>query len=74
MGQLVRDFGDTLLLTTGDLEEFVKDRNLIIHNYWRLTKANVHDVQGVPEAIETTWTGRCRQPALVSSLNPRRDR
>ena len=41
LGQLVEWFGDKLLLTTEDLDKFVKDRNLIAHNYFRLTKARI---------------------------------
>ena len=28
-----------------DLEAFVKNRNLIVHNYWRLCKASIRDGQ-----------------------------
>ena len=40
-GQLVRTFGDRLLLTESDFEDFVKQRNLIVHSYRRQTGANI---------------------------------
>lgn len=43
LGQLVDAYGDNLLLTTEDLVEFVQQRNLIVHSYWRLTKSNIRD-------------------------------
>lgn len=43
LGQLVRAFGDILPLTTKELKQFVEDRNLIVHNYWRLTKSGIRD-------------------------------
>lgn len=61
MGQLVSEFGDELLLTTEDLESFVNDRNLIAHNYWRLTKANFRGARrlGDPEHFLTRFAKRC---------------
>ena len=61
LGQLVREFGDKLLLTTVDLENFVNDRNLIAHNYWRLTKANLRGAQRLqdPEGFLTEFAERC---------------
>ena len=43
LGQLETAFGKKLLLSNGELKEFIKNRNLIAHNYWRLTKANIKD-------------------------------
>ena len=61
LGQLVREFGDKLLLTTADLENFVNDRNLIAHNYWRLTKANLRGTRRFqdPEGFLTEFAERC---------------
>ena len=61
MGRLVRDFGDRLLLTSADLSNFVRDRNLIIHNYWRLTKANVEGAQRLqdPERFLIEFAEKC---------------
>ena len=41
LGQLVHEFGDELLITTDELSEFVVNRNLIVHDYWRLTGAKI---------------------------------
>ena len=41
LGVLVKAFGDKLLLKEEEIRQFVDDRNLIAHNYWRLTKANI---------------------------------
>ena len=41
LGGLVQAFGDNLLLNKEDISRFVDHRNLIAHNYWRLTKANL---------------------------------
>ena len=41
LGQLVKEFEDKKFLTTEDLHEFVNDRNLIAHNYYRLVKADI---------------------------------
>ncbi len=41
LGQLVQEFGDKLLITSDELIDFVAHRNLIAHNYWRLTGAKI---------------------------------
>ena len=41
LGGLIQAFGDNLLLDEEEIRQFVGDRNLIVHNYWRLTKANL---------------------------------
>ena len=41
LGGLVQAFGDKLLLNEQEIRQFIDDRNLIAHNYWRLTKANL---------------------------------
>ena len=41
LGGLIQAFGDKLLLDEEEIRQFVEDRNLIAHNYWRLTKANL---------------------------------
>ncbi|MEY4520305.1 MAG: hypothetical protein RLZZ499_2905 [Cyanobacteriota bacterium] len=40
LGQISTAFGDTLLMSNEELNQFIKDRNLIAHNYWRLTKTS----------------------------------
>ena len=61
LGQLVDEFGDKLLLTSEDLEGFVDDRNLIAHNYYRLTKTNIKGGPRLenPEEFLTDFIGRC---------------
>ena len=41
LSRLVQAFGGKLLLNEGEIRQFVDDRNLIAHNCWRLTKANL---------------------------------
>lgn len=41
LGQIVHLFGDTLLLTTEEVDRFCSDRNLIAHNYWRVFHSKV---------------------------------
>ena len=41
LGGLVKAFGERLLLDEDEISQFVDHRNLVAHNYWRLTKANL---------------------------------
>ena len=41
LGQLVAVFGDEFLIGTAELNKYLDDRNLIYHNYWRLTHTNI---------------------------------
>ena len=41
LGQLVEAFGGKFLLSTKELKKFVKDRNLIVHNYWRRARSDI---------------------------------
>ena len=43
LGQLARAFGPKFLLSANDLEEFVRARNLIVHDYWRMSRARIRD-------------------------------
>lgn len=43
LGQLTKAYGPKFLLSADDLAVFVKNRNLIAHDYWRLTKARIQD-------------------------------
>ena len=36
LGRLVNVFGDAFLIRTKTLEQLIDDRNLIVHNYWRV--------------------------------------
>ena len=52
LGQLVKSFGDELLLTTDELNQFVEDRNLIAHDYWRLTKPRIKEGERLEDPKE----------------------
>ena len=43
LGQLAKAYGTKLLLSANDLEAFVRNRNLIVHDYWRLSRARIRD-------------------------------
>ena len=45
LGQLAKAYGTKFLLSADDLETFIKNRNLIVHDYWRLCKARIRDGQ-----------------------------
>jgi hypothetical protein len=51
LGQLIKAFGDQFLIRTADLDRFVDDRNVIFHNYWRLTRANIQGTQGIADPL-----------------------
>ena len=56
-----------------DLEAFVKNRNLIVHDYWRLTKGLIRDGQtlenGVPAGIPWRLPTMGRNPPRRSGRN-----
>ena len=52
LGGLVRAFGDKLLLNKAEISQFVDDRNLIAHNYWRLTKADIEGGKRLDNPLE----------------------
>ena len=62
LGQLIKAYGHQLLLTTEELSQFVEDRNLIMHNYWRLTKAHISgdDRLENPEDFLLQFVEKCR--------------
>jgi hypothetical protein len=62
-GQLETAFGEKLLISTSGLKEFISDRNLIAHNYWRLTKSNVKEGEKLsdPEVFLKDFLARCDQ-------------
>lgn len=66
-GQLETAFGEKLLISTSELKEFISDRNLITHNYWRLTKSNIKDGERLsdPEVFLKGFLGRCDQWASI---------
>ena len=63
LGQLVKVYGTEFLLSADDLEAFVKNRNLIVHDYWRLTKARIRDGQTLenPMAFLQEFLGDCQR-------------
>ncbi len=44
-GQILTTFGDTLLIRNEDLNQFIDNRNLIVHNYWRLTQTSIRGTE-----------------------------
>ena len=42
LGQLAREYGEKLLLSREELDRFVKNRNLIAHDYWRMARSGIH--------------------------------
>ena len=63
LGQLARTYGKTLGLSPEELERFVKNRNLIVHDYWRLTKSDVQGAQtlGNPISFLQQFVADCRR-------------
>lgn len=61
-GQLNYHFGDLFLLNNEEFELFIKDRNIIAHNYWRLTKAKIRDGQTLenPKEFLLGFIERCQ--------------
>lgn len=62
-GQLEAAFGKKLLISTSELKDFIRDRNLIAHNYWRLTKSNIKGGERLsdPELFLRSFLERCDQ-------------
>ena len=61
LGLLVQEFGDRLLLTTEDLEKFVRNRNLIAHDFWRLAYTRIREGRRLegPEAFLRPFIEDC---------------
>lgn len=51
-GQLAKEFGSRFLLSTELLDSFTRDRNLIVHNYWRLTKSGITGGSKLDDPLE----------------------
>ena len=49
LGALCSALGDAVLLDTAELDAFVDDRNLLVHNYWRVFH---WDVAGAPRRTD----------------------
>ena len=63
LGQLEAAFGEKLLISGTEFKGFIKDRNLIAHDYWRLTKSNIRDSERLanPEAFLREFLLRCER-------------
>ncbi|MGJ4754759.1 hypothetical protein [Leptospira kmetyi] len=63
LGQLKNYAGDKLLLSNNELQDFVDKRNLLVHNYWRLTKANIKNGETLPnpEQFLSNFIDECQR-------------
>ncbi|EMO80419.1 hypothetical protein [Leptospira kirschneri] len=63
LGQLKNYAGGKLLLSSNELQDFVDKRNLIVHNYWRLTKANIKNAEKLlnPEQFLRNFIDDCQR-------------
>lgn len=63
LGSIVRAFGAQFELDGDELSKLVSDRNLIAHNYWRMTKANIRGGARLedPEDFLFQFTVRCEK-------------
>lgn len=61
LGQLEGIFGAKLMISSDELKTFINDRNVIIHNYLRLTKANIRDAEKLsnPEQFLRNFLEQC---------------
>lgn len=61
LGQLENIAGKKLLLSSNEFKKFIKMRNLIIHNYWRLTKTKINGNTTLsdPEKLLKTFMQEC---------------
>lgn len=68
LGQLETAFGDKLLLSADELKDFIRDRNLIAHNYWRLTKSNIKDTEKLenPNSFLRGFLKRCDHWTIIT--------
>ncbi|TVL07769.1 hypothetical protein AYI82_12910 [Shewanella algae] len=62
LGQLETAFGKKLFISNDELSQFIKNRNLIAHNYWRLTKANVKGGEKLenPKEFLNSFINKCQ--------------
>ena len=51
LGQLATAYGEDFLLSSDDLTAFVKKRNLIALDYWRLARASIRDAEELQNAM-----------------------
>lgn len=63
LGTIVSEFSSQFSLDGEELTKLVSDRNLIAHNYWRMTKANISGGRRLenPEDFLFHFTVRCEK-------------
>lgn len=52
LGQIEKVFGEKLSISTDELTEFIEQRNLIAHNYYRLTRNGIRGAKQLPNPEE----------------------
>ena len=52
LGQIEKVFGEKLSISTDELTTFIEQRNLIAHNYYRLTRKSIKGAQQLPNPEE----------------------
>ncbi|MDH0618294.1 hypothetical protein [Pseudomonas fulva] len=68
LGVLVREFGARFDMGGNDLIELVSDRNLIAHDYWRMSRAKVKGGRSLENPIDflKNFTKRCEYWISIS--------
>ena len=61
LGQIEKVFGERLNLSCDDLSKFIDDRNLIAHNYYRMTRKGIRDAHQLdnPEGFLRDFLKSC---------------
>jgi len=61
LGQIERVFGEKLHISSSELNEFIEQRNLIAHNYYRLTKIQIAGTKSLenPEEFLRKFLVQC---------------
>lgn len=62
LGQLESAFGVKLYLTNDDFKILIKDRNLIAHNYWRMSRTSIKGAKRLenPEKFLLDFIDKCQ--------------
>lgn len=62
LGQLEKAFGKKLNLSNDDFKMLIKDRNLIAHSYWRMSRNGIQDAKQLdnPEKFLLDFIDRCQ--------------
>lgn len=73
LGQIEKVFGDKLHISSSELTEFIEHRNLIVHNYYRLTLKGIAgaEEQENPEEFLNEFLKQCSywEAVLLGLLN-----